>query len=106
MSLEDNIDKLLSGTKPRKLSMQKARAIEDALRREDEYALRRLGMDGYVFFHVGQQRWSVAAEYEMAYYEALRKVARAAKSKAASQRQRAGVYSSLGMKRTRSGSWE
>ena len=107
MSLESNIDKLLTGEKkPRKVGMQKARQIQDALRREDEYALRQLGLQGVVIFNVGSQRWVVASEYQTAYYEALAKVARAQREKALSQRRRAGVYSSLGMKRTLSGSWE
>jgi hypothetical protein len=107
MGLEENIDKLLAGeTKPRKLSMQRARMVEDALRREDEYALRQLGLQGVVIFNVGSQRWVVASEYQTAYYEALAKLARAARVKASSQRQRAAVYGSLGMKRTRFGGWE
>jgi len=107
MALEENIDKLLAGEKkPRKLSMQKARIIYDALNRYDEDALRRLGMDGYVFFHVGQQQWRIAGEYEVAVIEALSKYHRAQREKAETQRRRAHVYGSLGMKRTRSGSWE
>jgi hypothetical protein len=86
--------------------MQKARAIYDALNRYDEDALRRLGMDGYVFYHVGMQQWRIAGEYESAVIEALSKYHRSLRAKAESQRQRAAVYGSLGMKRTRSGSWE
>ena len=98
--------RVLPATKPRKLAMWKARQIEDALRREDEGALRELGLRGYVHYIVGQQRWKVAGEWEQAYHEALQKVGRSKRKKAVPQRTRAGIYSSLGMKRTRFGGWE
>ena len=106
MSLEESIDKVLATAKPKKLAMWKARQIEDALRREDEYALREMGLKGYVIYIVGQQRWRVASEYEQAYHDALQKVARAKRKKSISEKARADIYHSLNMRRTRYGGWE
>jgi len=106
MSLEKNIDRALTGQFKPRLSVQKAISIQRAIINDDEDALRRLMLDGYVFFNAIKQEWEVSYEHIHAYDSALARAQHARERKAASQRARAGVYSSLGMKRTRSGSWE
>jgi hypothetical protein len=107
MDLEGNIDKLLAGTKPRKMTMRQARIIDAAFNWHDEDDMLRLSYDGYVVRDsTVRSGWTIAPEYRQAYDEALAKNRRSQQRRARSQSVRSSVMRSLGMVRTRSGSWE
>lgn len=105
MSLEQNIDKLLKG-QAKRLSVHKALVIQRAIINEDDDALRRLALDGYVFFNTIRHEWEVSYDYAATYQSALGRAQAVRERRAASQRARASVYGSLGMKRGRYGGWE
>jgi hypothetical protein len=105
MTLESSIDKLL----PRKLTLKKARQIDAALGWQDHDLLEPLSWEGYVELLPDSGalgRYIIAPAYESAYRDALKKMERTRLNRNARGRMRSSTLSSLGLRRTRSGSWE
>jgi hypothetical protein len=105
MALENSIDRLLGG---KKMSMDRAHRIYEALARQDDEYLRPLMYAGYVYFDNSEdeQMYHISPEWALAYTHALSGYWASQERRAKKQRSRASTMRSLGMRRTRSGSWE
>lgn len=88
-----------------KIAQWKAKQIQDALRREDEEALRSLAGQGFVAYDPETFEWSVAPSVVDALEDAKEAIERTKRRARASARLRTEALRSCGLKRTPYG-WE